>query len=317
MAYYRLSTMMKLKRELLGYSRDDFDVDGPCGMTVYRMEEGKNKMSERSFRKLTKAMGMEESTGRGLLRTKALEVLMDIIDNSDFFLGRQYEELETNLLQLEEILDLSVPRNLQYVSYLHVRVRFQKGNISKEEYAKEMCKVLLYTCPSKEESLLAKWPYCMMEWKIFMSIMVAVKNEKNYTLQKELAKQAEQLLLSDYLANVFKVGYLTLMWFMIGDALGNMGFHEQAIRVGKENLLLCKRNNEIRFLSEVYYDIFWNYLMVKKKGKTLTDEEETFCRQCLIKAYYLNKALFPAKELYLVRLRKIILKFWAYNFNMV
>ncbi len=304
MAYYRLSTMMKLKRELLGHSRDDFDVDGPSGMTVYRMEEGKNKMSESSFRKLTRAMGMEESTGRGLLRTKELEFLMEINKISNSFFGKKHEEVEENIHQMKRILDLNIPRNLQYISYIQLKMDYRRKIINVDEYREGLQRILFYTCPSKEEHLLANWPYCMIEWKIFMDFIFAIRRRKDFAKQKELAIKAEQILLTGYLEKSFEAGYMIGIKVQIVDALGNMGFHEKAIEMGKRNLLLCEEHGEMRFLPEVYYDIFWNYNMLKKNENNLTDEEEFFCKQCLIKAYYLNKALFPTKELYLVRLQE-------------
>ena len=66
MAYYRLSTFLKMKRNAIGVARDAFDVEGPSDMTVYRMEKGK-QYSNKTYNLLTNCMGVEENLKENIL----------------------------------------------------------------------------------------------------------------------------------------------------------------------------------------------------------------------------------------------------------
>ena len=68
MAYYRLSQVLKMRREAMEHSRFEYDVDGPSFMTVYRLEKGDVRVKEKTYRSLSRAMGEEESTRRAGLR---------------------------------------------------------------------------------------------------------------------------------------------------------------------------------------------------------------------------------------------------------
>ena len=73
------------------------------------------------------------------------------------------------------------------------------------------------------------------------------------------------------------------------DVLGNTEMYREAILRDEETLRMCEERQEFRYIADVYYDIFWNYWMLKKK-ETLSTEEEDRCRQCLLRAYYIDQA---------------------------
>lgn len=85
MAYYNISQVIKMRREALGHSRYEYDTYGPSAMSIYRTEEKGIYVSEKNYRKLTRAMGEEESTRRGILGTKEIEVLWLVNEISESF----------------------------------------------------------------------------------------------------------------------------------------------------------------------------------------------------------------------------------------
>ena len=123
MAYYNLSKVVKMRRKALGVKREEFDAEGPTGMTVYRIEEGKHKTSERTYRSLTRSMGIEESTYQGILKTKKLSELQMTYEIVAAELDNDEESAEKLVKQLKEKLDVSDVRNNQYIRYFEGRIR--------------------------------------------------------------------------------------------------------------------------------------------------------------------------------------------------
>ena len=130
MAYYRLSQVLKMRRGAMGQTRFDYDVEGPSFMTVFRLEKGEVRVKEKTYRSLSRAMGEEESTRRGVLKTTDIRVLRLVNEIANAFLYRDYEKVEELITQLEAKLDCSVKRNQQYLEFTKAKLQYRKGLIS-------------------------------------------------------------------------------------------------------------------------------------------------------------------------------------------
>jgi len=301
-AYYRLSQVIKLRREALGDSRYDYDVEGPSAMTVYRMEEKKIRVSEKTYRKLTRAMGEEESTRRGILKTKNIQVLWMVNEITNSFFCENYEETGLLIEKLEAMLDCNVKRNQQYLDFVKLKLNYKKGLIDKESYEKFIKEGFYYKTLEFDKMLECKWPYYEREWNRLLSIIEVVRSKEEYEEQKNLLWKMYEIIQMPYMAQEYTVAYMVYIRWRMGDVLGNLGFHREAIELSEETLQLCVEKDEYCYLAEIYYDIFWSYQEIGKK-ETLTEQEEVRCKECLIKAYYINKSLFPEKKLYEQKLR--------------
>ena len=91
----------------------------------------------------------------------------------------------------------------------------------------------------------------------------------------------------------------------MGDVLGNLGFHREAIALDEETIAMCEEQQDYLFAPELNYDIFWNYMKLNEK-ETLNQQEEACCKECLLKAYYLGKTNITRKPLY----EKRVLEFY-------
>lgn len=303
MAYYSISQMIKMRRKALGHSRYEYDVEGPSAMAVYRTEEKGIHVSEKNYRKLTRAMGEEESTRRGVLGTKDIEVLWLVNEISGSFFARDYDKIEGLIAVLEEKLDCGVKRNRQYLTYIKTRLKYKRGMLDTEVYEKLLKEELFYGIMDFEKMIDRKWPFHESEWNRLQSIVEAVRKKKNYEEQKKLLTWMMEILEKPYMEGEYATAYFTYVRWRMGDVLGNLGFHREAIEFDEETIKLSEDRLEKRYLAESYYDIFWNYQEIKK-NETLTEKEELRCKECLIRAYYLNKSLFPEKKLYEQKIKK-------------
>lgn len=297
MAYYRLGKVIEMRRTALGYGRDAFDADGPAGMTLYRIETGKNKPTEQTYRRLTKSMGVQESTAQGVLKTSSMEILHLVNDISDVFRARDYEGAAQILARIAGSIDMDVPRNRQYIEWMGAKLEYEQKRTNVREYEAAIRKALSYTIPGFEEHPLRKWPFHQEEWQMLLALNNTLKAQKRYEEQRELLEVRKTVLEMDYLGSERRIKYLIATMINQADVLGNLGKHEEAIQADKDAILLCEEYREFAMLHYPYYDIHWNYYKLKKK-RALSAEEKAECRQCLVKAYYISKAQHKHKELY-------------------
>jgi len=303
MAYYRLSKVIKMRREAMGHDRFEYDVDGPSFMTVYRLEEGKVRVKEKTYRKLSRAMGEEESTRQGLLKTKDIRVLWLMNEISNGFLRGDYEKVEMLIVEIEKRLDCKEKRNQQYLDYVKARLQYDKKMISSEEYDGIMRSNLCYGKMKFEEMMEKTWPFHEREWQRLIGIVEMVRKRKDYEQQQVFLMKFQENLEAGYMETAYSMAYWTWVRLRTSDVLGNLGYHREAIALAEETCMRCEEKREFRYLAELYYSIFWDYVMIKEK-ETLTEQEEARCKECLLKAYYINKAWYPPKKLYELRLRE-------------
>lgn len=289
MAYYNLSKVVKMRRKALGVKREEFDAEGPTGMTVYRIEEGKHKTSERTYRSLTRSMGIEESTYQGILKTKKLNELQETYEIAYLLWSKNDKDAEQRIESLKEKLDEKDMRNYQYLRYMEERIRYGKGEITAEEYEKILEELLQLRVTKGYSVDMSSWPLHIKECQMIFALNNVVRKEKKYTRQKEIAEELKAVLAHEYMNDENRKLYQIASSIWLADMLGNTGRHREAIRVDEENLKQCEEEEEFRYLADVYYDIFWNYFMLKQQ-ETLSAEEEERCRQCLLRAYYIDQA---------------------------
>lgn len=304
MAYYKVSQVIKMRREAMEHDRFAYDVDGPSAMTVFRLEKGEVRVKEKTYRSLSRAMGEEESTRQAVLRTKKLRVLHLVNDISHAFRTEDFEMAETLIAQLEEQLDGTVKRNRQYVEYVKAKLQYYRKNMDAAMFETVLKNTISYGTLTFDDMIGKAWPFHQMECGRLLELVEVVRDKKEYELQKYLLEQLLADLESGYMETEYSIAYTAAARWRISDVLGNLGYHREAIELGEENRRMCEEYAEFRYLAEIYYDIFWNYKMIQKK-ETLTEQEEAHCKECLLKAYFINKSLFPAKKLYEKRINEL------------
>jgi len=289
MAYYKCSKIIGMRRKELGYSRDAFDVDGPSGMTVYRMESGLHRNRESTYRTLTKCMGVEESLGQGLLLTLKTEYLNQVNEIMRNINEKHYEEAEGMLLKLKEELDCDISRNRQYIEATQAELDYRQGYITPEEYECKLKQALSYTVLRMEKNNIHGWPLRNEELALVMRLNNVLKRQKKREEQLNLMLNLKKVLEEEYICGELYTRYYIVSLLAIADALGSMGRNKEAVLMDRESIKLSLNNREYRSLSFAYYDLHWN-LWELKQIETLSEKDEIECRQSLLNAYYFAKA---------------------------
>lgn len=303
MAYYRASQVIKMRRNALGHSREEYSAEGPSDRTIYRMEKGKGHIKESTYRRLSRVMDSEESTKQGILLTDDIRALWLTNEITRCFYMKEYEKAEKLIMQLEGKLDDSVEVNRQYLNSVKAELQYYKGNLDGKSYGKEVEKSLSHGGMSLDETLSRKWPFEEMECNQILNLVEMVRKEQDYDRQKELLEYLLELLETGYMESGYNDVYKIIAQCRMGDVLGNMGFHRKAIALDEETIAMCEERQEQRFLPELNYDIFWNYMKLSEK-ETLTQQEEIYRKECLLKAYYFGQTKITGGKLYKRRVQE-------------
>lgn len=303
MAYYRASQVIKMRRNALGHSREEYSAEGPSDRTIFRMENGKVHIKENTYRRLSKAMDEEESTRQGILQAEDMSVLWLTNKISDCLYAGAYEMAEELIAQLEEKLDVSEEKNRRYLLYIKADLQYYKGNLDGACCKQAIGDSLRHGNLNVEELLKRKWPFEERECNRILSLVELVRKEKDYKKQKELLEQLLELLETGYMESGYKDIYKIVSKYRMGDVLGNLGLHREAIALDEAAIAMCEEQQEWRFLPELNYDIFWNYMKISEK-ETLTRQEEAYRKECLLKAYYLGQTKITGGELYKRRVQE-------------
>ena len=303
MAYYELGKVIRMRRNAIGCGRESFDADGPAGMTIYRIEKGKSNGTESTYRKLTKSMGVEESTRQGILKTNHMDILHLVNDIAKVLREKNDEKAEQMLLDIEKSIDTDIPRNKQYIEWTKAKLDYRNNRITTEKYEEIIRRTLEYTIPGAEKTIFAEWPFHEQEWQILVTLSNSLRAQKRYQEQKLLLEEMRTVLDTGYMNTEWSLQYRIIILLCTADLLGNEGFHREAIHKDREVISLCEEHREFTYITNAYYDIHWNFWELKKQ-ETLSAQEESESKQCLLKAYYVSEAYGLGKELYRIRLQE-------------
>lgn len=297
MAYYRASQVIKMRRNALGHSREEYSAEGPSDRTIFRMENGQVHIKENTYRRLSRAMDEEESTRQGILQTEDISVLWLTNKIAGCLHTGNYEMAEELVKQIEAKLDTFELNNQQYLEYIKAYLRYSKSSLAQEDYRYAIEASLMHGNRNYEELIKNQWPFSERECNRIVSLVELVRKEKAYERQKELLELLLVLLESEYMDSEYNTIYRIVARYRMGDVLGNLGFHREAIALDEETIRMCEEQQDWRFFSELHYDIFWNYMKISEK-ETLTQQEEVYRKECLLRAYYMGKAMVPDNTLY-------------------
>lgn len=300
MAYYRLSTFLKMKRNAIGVARDAFDAEGPSDMTVYRMEKGK-QYSNKTYNLLTNCMGVEENLKENILNVESFSDIFLLGDMQRSLSRMEYADSMTILEHLFEKIDISDKKNQQKFLYLTLIIKFHHGKISLEEYLNGIYELLYLRIPKDYSVNLYEWPFHVDELQMLISLDGILQGLGKYKEQLDNARGIMRLMQMRYVVSDKRNQYTMFAFLFEARAYGNMGEYEKALEIDHENLLFCENNQEFSDIAEIYYDIHWNYWELKKK-RPLSSEEEKECKRALFMAYYIAKSRKYKKPLYEKRL---------------
>ncbi|MBR3811998.1 MAG: hypothetical protein IKJ16_06710 [Agathobacter sp.] len=145
---YDMVRVIEARRRMLGFSRKKL-AEGICAeRTVVRFErEGQNPSLE-MVRQMFEKMGLCAEYRRARVITNDVDLLLlsdELIYNKN---QADFKSWEVGLKQLEKSLCLEIPQNKQELCRLSAMLRYQRGDIEREVYCRQLKKALEYTLPT-------------------------------------------------------------------------------------------------------------------------------------------------------------------------
>lgn len=306
MAYYIAGEILRLQRSALKLPREEFLETDPVQtttMTIYRIERLGTAPTERTYRHMTGRMGAESSLRQGVLKTGEFSTLLCRNEISRALMHRDCAQAEQLRVRLERQLDPSEPRNRQYLLWLEAVLQYMKSEIDAESYEKRVREALRITIPEFDRISIADWPFRVQEWELLHHLNAALRSQKKYAEQLELLNGMMASLELGYMDSHSRALQETFVLAQLGDVLGTMGRHEEALKMDERAISLCRQEENIARLAATLYDKHWNLWML---GKTqpLTAEQQETAVQSILQACCLCEAIGKPADTYRRRLRE-------------
>lgn len=283
MAVYRIGDVLRMKREALGITREKLcEMSGDiCSVqTLYRMESGKVKVKQEVYRKLMECMGeLPERRYASIVVSEYQTLNLKPEIQAHLFHG-EFKLAEEKLKRLEMGMNVAYVRNMQYLSEMKTKLKFQKQQISYEEYLKMLWEALVFTIPRLNRIDIADWPYNREEFAILAKI---AENKEDMLLK--LMKNVER----KYMEEDYYTAWHTYLLCMLSTINCNRSCHEKSIELCKIGMEESKGRRLIGNVSDFLYDVAWNKEQMKRK-EILTEKERAICKKLLVQAYYLSAA---------------------------
>lgn len=306
MAYYIAGEILRLQRSALKLPREEFLETDPVQtttMTIYRIERLGTAPTERTYRHMTGRMGSESSLRQGVLKTDEFSTLLCRNEISRALMHRDCAQAEQLHARLERQLDPSEPRNGQYLLWLKAVLQYMKGEIDAEGYEKRVREALRITIPEFDRISIADWPFRVQEWELLHHLNAALRSQKKYTEQLDLLNGMMASLELGYMDSHSRTLQETFVLAQLGDVLGTLGRHEEALEMDERAIRLCRQEENIARLAATLYDKHWNLWMLGKI-QPLTAEQQEAAVQSILQACCLCEAIGKPADIYRKRLRE-------------
>ena len=279
--------LIRARRKVLGLSQEELS-EGICDpVSISRIECCKVAPKREIYRKLLERVGMTGSRFENVVQMEQPELMELAVRISILLSHTKGEEAEPLITELECKLKNPDKFAKQYLLNVKAISLFDQGKISAEEYVAMQEEALYMTLPRVDWDNLAEWSFSRGEVNIIntMSSVVARlgKPKKIVALLEMIRNRYEEqpFSLQHYVA-----GYEMTMR-NIGNILGNLGRHEEAIEIADKGILLGLQAGRGAVLSTTLYDRGWDMEQLWNEGKYTKKESLQY-----VKASYSLNLLF-------------------------
>ena len=170
MAIYRLSEMVRMRREALGMTQDEL-IEIPDGVgtqdnvicstdTLRRIEKGRiTRVKNEVFKKIMMRFGVLPEriySSIFVMDSKALNLKAEIHVH---ICRNEFKQAEKKLERLETMMMPDNPRNQQYLMGQRATLAYKQGELAAEKYLEILLDALRLTVPMLDEIDIAKWPF--------------------------------------------------------------------------------------------------------------------------------------------------------------
>ncbi len=247
-----IGDVIRIRRQMLGMTKEKL-CEGICSVkTLTRIEHKKAKTQMAIIRELFKRVGLCAEYIRAKVITCDYRAL-ELAEKCSWYQNNQkFEECNRCLWELEQVLNMDIPQNKQFIICNYLLLSFKQKRISEEEFMKQMMEVLEYTIPL--ECILGKEKIFLSRDEATIIYNVAARAENIYmeTVRKICEQFETDIDISSHMRR-----YELLMTGLISYD-GNRGNYEESNRLSNSLLRKSLRCRRSHVLSIAIYNNLWN-----------------------------------------------------------
>ncbi|MBR4026315.1 MAG: helix-turn-helix transcriptional regulator [Lachnospiraceae bacterium] len=191
---FLITEYLKAKRIEQGWTQEKLS-ENICTPEHYsRIETGKTVPSPRTFRLLAEKLGIHWSSCRGELDTNSLKAYALRQEQRTAGIEKRWEDALYSLKQMERLLDMSRPRNIQYVKSKQIIIEWSLNRISTEDAYEQLNKLFMLTNHMCTEEQFVYYSQTEMEILGDMAKLLCVqkKYKEGITLLEAILKNQKK-----------------------------------------------------------------------------------------------------------------------------
>ncbi len=303
---YCIGDVIKIRRKMLKMSMKKLS-EGICSeITVSRLEHHKTKPQRDVVRKLFDRLNLSTELCRTELVTESQEAIEKYEElklqnnNQNSEAARAY--MKQLRAELRELIAMDIPSNEQVLLRNEIISLYKSGEMTKEEYIKQMKRALEFTIPY--EAVLRPGEKYLTNEELGCLQNIVLKYEWSFAeMEKGISSLIEYCEMSKYPENNIRMYQFVMCG--VSSKLGNRGDYEYSNEIMRKILRMLLVNRRGGGIHESLYGIFWNEEQKNKNHfipEKITNRKEELVKCISISALCKN---VRRKEAYYERLNKI------------
>ena len=259
---YCIGDVIRIRRKMFGMTMAQL-AEGICSeRTISRLERNETEPQKEIVRALFERLHMSAELYKTDLITENVDAIKLFIELKEQMYYRNCEQVEKLLQQIKEKVSLDIPENYQVLRRSEIVNEFLKGNLSKEDYVKQLKETIAYTIPYEIAIAIEEKYLTNNEISCVQNIIMQV--DWSYSELKECMG-----VLYDLYENQKRIEKCLNMYeFVMGivsSHLGNCKEYDISDEINNKILSHTLINRRLKAIYSTKYDILWNDEQRKKE----------------------------------------------------
>lgn len=140
-----VNELIQRRRKIKGLTQEKLSENICTPENLSAIESGRRSPSIRHYDKLMEKLGMDKDFYNSFISAEQFEIYELRRECSRLIYLRKYEEAEVILKKIEDLIDIKIPINEQYVMFNKVLLQREQGKLNVDEALKEIVKALELT----------------------------------------------------------------------------------------------------------------------------------------------------------------------------
>ena len=252
---YCIGDVIRIRRKMLGLSQEKLS-EGICdSRTVSRLERHIRKPQKEIVQQLFDRLNLSTELCRTELVTDSQEAIEKFEELGKQSNNQNFAQVEVIAEEIKKIISMKCPSNAQAIEKSELLSIYRQGKISREEYIKEIKKVLGYTVPYNS-AIIDGEKYLTKEEIVCMQ-NILLEADWSFNEMKECVTALISLCENPKFFDDYVRMYEFIM-IIVSSNLGDKGEYEQSNELKYKLFKMSLKNRRIKAIDSLIYGILWN-----------------------------------------------------------